>query len=619
GGEYPGELSGIQHFSKLQPSTVFQRTLRLLEVQTAAMPRRKSVPEAPPENHEPRSLRKRSHDDGASGLEATPSKRRRSSASQEALNGEQESMAVNHESLLVTEEANGALDGDTAAPAENQEPDPPKATPRKRGRPPKAASQAGTPRSKANSTPAFTTPVKTTDSAIPTPRRQAADRSARRKSARALIENVVRNGASDDEQDDDDNLAREIYDGSEAEDGGDDGSGDDEGDDGDAVMRDGGPVDEAATPSKTPRRRQRTRPKSPTPPRDLPPHELYFFHNKPGRPKTSDNTLGSLGLLTHDEYFNILRQHKDRHSGDVEYLESLHAESFPQWTFELSQGFSVCLFGFGSKRAMLRKFAQHLHGRAQGASARKTVIVNGYARSTTMREILSCIGNAVDPEQRMPTSMPSAMVRNIASQLSLTDLTLTVIINSIDAAPLRKPGMQATLAQLAAHPQVNLVCSADTPDFTLLWDIGVRSAFNFAFHDCTTFAPFTVELDVVDDVHELLGRTARRVNGREGVAFVLRSLPENAKSLFRLLVGELLVAMEEEDNASDGAGVEYRMVYNKAVEEFICSSEMAFRTLLKEFHDHQMITSRKDALGTELLSVPFQKDELEAILEDLMS
>lgn len=31
-----------------------------------------------------------------------------------------------------------------------------------------------------------------------------------------------------------------------------------------------------------------------------------------------------------------------------------------------------------------------------------------------------------------------------------------------------------------------------------------------------------------------------------------------------------------------------------------------------------MITSRKDALGTELLSLPFAKDELEAILEDLM-
>lgn len=37
------------------------------------------------------------------------------------------------------------------------------------------------------------------------------------------------------------------------------------------------------------------------------------------------------------------------------------------------------------------------------------------------------------------------------------------------------------------------------------------------------------------------------------------------------------------------------------------------------FHDHQIIESRKDALGTELLSIPFRREELEAILEDLMS
>lgn len=127
-------------------------------------------------------------------------------------------------------------------------------------------------------------------------------------------------------------------------------------------------------------------------------------------------------------------------------------------------------------------------------------------------------------------------------------------------------------------------------------------------------------MEVVDSVHELLGRKTRRVGGKEGVAFVLRSLPENAKSLFRLLVGEVLCA-DEGDGQGQGQGeemsVEYRMVYNKAVEEFICSSEMAFRTLLKEFHDHQIITSHKDALGTELLSLPFGKEELEGILEEL--
>jgi origin recognition complex subunit 2 len=37
------------------------------------------------------------------------------------------------------------------------------------------------------------------------------------------------------------------------------------------------------------------------------------------------------------------------------------------------------------------------------------------------------------------------------------------------------------------------------------------------------------------------------------------------------------------------------------------------------FHDHQMIQSRKDVLGTEILSVPFRKEELEIILEDIVS
>lgn len=76
---------------------------------------------------------------------------------------------------------------------------------------------------------------------------------------------------------------------------------------------------------------------------------------------------------------------------------------------------------------------------------------------------------------------------------------------------------------------------------------------------------------------------------------MLRSLPENARKLFGLIVGEVLVAFEDGGGGGgtsgagefaaggEGPGVEYRMLYNKAVEEFICSSEMAFRTLLKEY------------------------------------
>jgi len=477
------------------------------------------------------------------------------------------------------------------SPAEEPAPTP---TPRKRGRPPKAtiATVAGggppTP-SKSGVNGVVKTPVRTPAktralNGVDTPNRRAiTDRSARRKSARALIDHVVGDASSDDEGGSE-AIARAIYGSSGSE---------DEDEDGGVGRR--GSDDELeglhstnATPSKTPRGRKKkattARKKSPTPPRDLPPHEQYFYQNKPGLAKTSNNNLTSLGLLTHDEYFTLLRESKDQHEEDIQFLQYLHLESFPQWAFELSQGFSICLYGYGSKRQLLHKLATHLYSVTDDHESSKIVVVNGYVRKTTTREILSTIGSAVDSSYKLASGNQVTMLQTLLSLLSSGGVTITLIINSIDAPQLRKAGTQSILAQLAAHPQIRLVCSADTPDVSLLWDSGLRSSFNFLFHDCTTFAPYAAEIDVVDEVHELLGRKARRVGGKDGVAFVLRSLPENAKNLFRLLIGEVLVLMDEESGASgDNPGIEYRMLYNKAVEEFICSSEMAFRTLLKEY------------------------------------
>ncbi|KAK2602536.1 hypothetical protein N8I77_009057 [Diaporthe amygdali] len=508
-------------------------------------------------------------------------------------------------------------------------------TPRRRGRPPKPKASAGpagpvevneADESKSTPRAARTALSKTKPetprrvnaaSGVDTPgRRTIADRSARRKSARALINRVVDDATSDDEAGDE-GLAREIFESS-----GDEIAQDEEGQDEDV---EDGAGSAAPTPSKSVRGRKRkavARKKSPTPPRDLPPHEMYFFQNKPGLAKTSNNTLASLDLLTHDEYFSILRDLKDPHDADIKFLEDLHAESFGQWEFELAEGFSLCLYGYGSKRPLLHRFAKHLHSKVSSTQAHKIVILNGYVRTISIREVLSTISSAVDPSYKLTSGNPVALLQDVLSLLTSSETTLTLILNSADAPPLRKSSFYTILSQLAGHPHIRLACSVDTPDFPLLWDSGQRSAFNFVFHDCTTFARRSAaELEVVDEVHELLGRKARRVGGKDGVAFVLKSLPDNAKNLFRLLVGEILVALEDEGVGMGGEnpGVEYRMLYNKAVEEFICSSEMAFRTLLKEFHDHQMITSRKDVLGTELLSLPFRKEELEAILEDLMS
>lgn len=488
-----------------------------------------------------------------------------------------------------------------------------------------------------------------------------ADRSARRKSAKRLFDPQDEDDFGEaDDTGLEDALAREILD-SEAE-------SDQEvvGDDDDVSTAPG-------TPSKTPRKRGRPKGKkrqaSPTP-HNMPPHELYFFQNRPGGVKTSTNTLPTNALLNHDDYFAQVNAYKDPHDPDKHFLSDLHSNSFDQWLFELDQAFNICLYGYGSKRDVLLDFADYLFS---ASSTKPTVmIINGYSPNISLRDVLITIA-----KQTLPTStfsrlplQPQALLEALYTALtSIPPATqIHLLAHSIDSPLFRKPAFQHALARLASHPSISLVASVDTPTFPLLWDISQRSSFRFLFHDTTTFAPYTAELDPVDEVNILLNRSGRRIGGKDGVAYVLRSLPENARNLFRILVAEQLALAstsseinthpafpsDEEYLGHSGSdidtptanttkprrgrgrppkkkalptptahkavavGVEYRTLYHKAVEEFVCSSEMSFRTLLKEFYDHDVVVSKTDGLGVERISVPFGRDELEDMLEELV-
>jgi origin recognition complex subunit 2 len=539
-------------------------------------------------------------------------------------------------------------------------------TPSRRGRGPKPAENGtsrsilkrsdlangineGTPRS--NRKLVFATPTKSADAGTPngTPTIvRNADRSARRKSNRRLIERTI-NGIESDEEalDEEDTLAEQIL------------SDEDEGEE-DREGLERGVEEEVALP-ETPSKRPRGRPKgsgkspgrprkqhSPTPPQDLPPHEEYFWQNRPGGTKTSNNTLPSHILLNHDEYFQAMQSYEDRHRPEMDFLLELHSRALDQWIFELEEGFNICLYGYGSKRSITERFTarlyEHLSQTAPYKGSKKTpqvVVVNAYSPGTTLKEVLTTIASVANPAQSKFPNQPSVLVSYILDHLTANPPPhpIPIIINSMDSPYLRKPPVPSILASLVANPSINLVCTVDTPNFPLLWDVGLKSQFKFVFHDATSFAPYDAELDVVEGVNELLGRSGRRIGGRDGVGFVLRSLPENARSLFRILVTEQLALLLMDDeggedlepatprhktnkakkptNTGSAQGVEYRVLYHKAVEQFVCSNEVGFRTLLKEFHDHQMIESRKDAMGTEWLLVPFRQEELEGLVEDL--
>lgn len=494
-----------------------------------------------------------------------------------------------------------------------------------------------TPSQRAKAKALFTTPTKPTAVSTPT-RARNADRSAKKKSAQLLFEQD-----EDDVWDGADRLAEEILE-------------DDDNDDGDKAANTGSKeikqsVEEAPEttaekpPPETPKRRA-GRPKgaknkrSPTPEGELPPHERYFFQNRAGPAHTSNNTLNKVTLLTHEEYFEKLSKYEDPCRQEKEFLFNLHLRSFPQWDFEFNQGFNICLYGYGSKRRLLQSFADWVYHQ-HSPTPPSIVIVNGHTPNISIRSIFATIATAV-----LGADLPSKLGSQPVEVLELLQSVLksrssqqpiTVLINSIDAPPLRRAVNQALLARLAATPMIRLLVTADTPNFLLMWDINLRDQYNFVFHDCTTFGPFDAEFDIVEEVHGILGRKGRRVGGKEGVGFVLKSLPENAQNLYRLLLTELITMMDEGhvsddemdggggqsagpdgDSSKDEIGLEFRMLYQKATEEFIASSEMMFRTLLKEFHDHQMITSRMDSSGMEILGVPLSREEMEGVLEDLI-
>ena len=511
--------------------------------------------------------------------------------------------------------------------------------------------------------------------------------------------------------------------------------------------------------------------RSPTPEGELPPEERYFFQNRAGPPEISGNLFTNrIKLLTHEEYYGLLREYYHHDRGDkteeeqkqkkdgertdesskpkikgrknghkAQYCDHwhrqrkrllrLHARAFPQWLFEWSQGFSLCLYGWGSKRVLVESFAEWLDawyqqdasekgegGQADGEGEEekvedsvtrqkrqpaKIVVVNGHGapRSSsknhmTMRSLLNTLIDTLDSTDAFKTALNNHR-RGLTSlqqpteilDLLLSHLTdhppatpLILLVNSIDSLPLRRHSntFQSFFARLASHPSVCFLATADTPHFPLLWDRILLDQFAFVFHDCTTYEPFHDDVgelnDVVDDVHALLGRKGQRLGGGEGVGFVLKSLTENSKKLYGLLLTEILQVAAEADElppsmnddaaaaaaaagtGEDGElaqdrpdtkstavqtadiGIEYRTLYQKAQENFICSSEMNFRTLLKEFYDHQMIVEKKDALvssgvgggdrsgragqklaDTEnLLSVPLSRDEMETLLEDLL-
>ncbi|KAF9435963.1 Origin recognition complex subunit 2 [Entomortierella beljakovae] len=342
-----------------------------------------------------------------------------------------------------------------------------------------------------------------------------------------------------------------------------------------------------------------------------------YFQDLYQKSKTSNNTLSKLPTLEHADFIQAIKKAPAKHSTEMEMLLLLYEEQFPQWYFELMSGFNLLIYGYGSKRQLLTKFATTILTDAP------LIIVNGYFPTLTIKEILDKI-SAGALQYTGPSGTLQEQVAFIHAYFEQPDRSvkkLYLLIHNIDGSSLRSEKTQSALSLLASCPYIHLVASMDHINTNILWDTVKSARFRWVWHELTTFKSYLTETSFENSIMVRQGEL-----GPRGIQFVLASLTSNGKGLFRILAEHQI--QSEEEAVSAGAstssaknymdwGMAYNTLFKKCQENFLVSNAVTFRTQLTEFRDHRIVHSRKGADGVEILFIPLSANILESILEKM--
>ena len=111
-------------------------------------------------------------------------------------------------------------------------------------------------------------------------------------------------------------------------------------------------------------------------------YDRFFKDLHMSKSSTSNNTLSQLPVMSQDEFSKHLMSRPKLHAREMSNLKTLYRNYFPQWRFELEQGFNVLCYGYGSKRELLLDFVQEYLGDGP------VVVIHGYHPSIQLKKIL---------------------------------------------------------------------------------------------------------------------------------------------------------------------------------------------------------------------------------------
>lgn len=191
--------------------------------------------------------------------------------------------------------------------------------------------------------------------------------------------------------------------------------------------------------------------------------------------------------------------------------------------------------------------------------------------------------------------------------LDMPDLGIYLIIHNLEGPMLRDNTSQEILSRLVAIENVHMLASVDHINAPLLWDQQTASRYNFTWWDVTSYQPYTSETAYE---YSLLVQQSGDL-GLSSLTTLFHSLTTNAKKIFLLIVNYQL-----DNKTSHYAGMPFKDLYKASRQRFLVSTDMALRTQLKEYIDHQILKIKKSLKdASELLLIPMENQLLKEFVE----
>jgi origin recognition complex subunit 2 len=317
-----------------------------------------------------------------------------------------------------------------------------------------------------------------------------------------------------------------------------------------------------------------------------------------------------------------------------------HILEFDQWLLELQEGFSLILYGCGSKRDLMARFAERC------CQLGDVILVDAHRPEFKPGDIFSALNGSSHTESMIKSSSRGhdSLLWDKLETYRPPHRWLFVLINSIDSPVLSKGQGKITLACLANHPAVRLVGTVDKVHAPMLWSIGDISSrhqfdeqdssdldefnFNFVWHDATTLKPHIEELRGrnLTVPPKFAGGKGKKITSKAGelitetaVIHILASVTERAKKLFRLIgCKQLELVPPGEKFKPRDASLTYSTTFMAARDAFLAQTDSQMKSLLGEFTDHGVIILDADTdAGGEILWISMSPDSLKNVLGSL--